>query len=89
MVRVSFTPNLAPHIDISAVDVEGDRVITALEAVFRARPKLRGYILDDLGRVRPHVNVFVDGAMIADREKLTDSVEDTSEIWIFPALSGG
>ena len=45
-----------------------------LDRVFGEDPLLRSYILDDQGRLRRHVNVFVGGRMIADRRALSDAV---------------
>lgn len=52
-------------------------------------PGIRSYILDDQGQVRKHVNIFVDGKMINDREQLSDSLAANSEVYIMQALSGG
>jgi molybdopterin converting factor small subunit len=45
--------------------------------------------LDELGGVRPHINVFVDGESIRLRNGLQTSVRPGSEVWILPAVSGG
>ena len=50
---------------------------------------LRGYVLDDQGHLRRHVQVFVDAAMVADRAGLSDPVGDASEVFVMQALSGG
>ncbi len=61
----------------------------ALAAALLGRDELRGYILDDQGRLRKHVAIFVDGAMIRDRRNLGDPVADGSEVFVVQALSGG
>ena len=60
-----------------------------LGVVFSENPRLRGYVLDDQGRLRKHVAVFVDGKLVEDREALSDAVRDDSEIFVMQALSGG
>lgn len=50
---------------------------------------MRGYILDDQGRLRAHVNIFVSGQMLVDRDRQSDPIEEQAELWIFQALSGG
>jgi molybdopterin converting factor small subunit len=60
-----------------------------LEHVFGAHPRLRSYILDDQERVRRHVAIYVNGVRIADRGRLSDPVEDSDEVFVFQALSGG
>lgn len=52
-------------------------------------PGLGSYVLDERGSLRRHVNIFIDGKMITDRTKLSDTVKSKSEIYIMQALSGG
>lgn len=65
--------------------VEGDTVKDVLIDLFEREPGLRNHILDEMGSVRPHVSVFVDGRQ-AD---ITSGVEDGSEVRILHAVSGG
>jgi molybdopterin converting factor small subunit len=64
-------------------------VSEALHAAFAIAPRLRGYVLDDQGRLRQHVFVFVQGSRVRDRDTLADPVRDEDEIQIFQALTGG
>lgn len=89
MARVSFTDNLKRHVSCPPQDVSGDTVRAVLEAVFTDNPALRGYIFDDQSRIRRHVAVFINDAMIKDRERLTDPVAPKDEVFVFQALSGG
>jgi hypothetical protein len=50
---------------------------------------VRGYVLDEQGMLRTHVNVFVDGTQVADRTLMDDPLGPTSEIHVIQALSGG
>ena len=52
-------------------------------------PGLQSYVLDERGSLRRHVNIFIDGKMINDRNKLSDPFSSNSEIYIMQALSGG
>lgn len=52
-------------------------------------PGVKSYILDEQGNLRKHVNIFIDGEMIADRVHLSDPFGADSEIYIMQALSGG
>ena len=52
-------------------------------------PGLSKYVLDEQGSLRKHVNIFIDGKIISDRIKLTDTFLVNSEIYIMQALSGG
>ncbi len=89
MPKVSFTSALQRFLAAPAVEVEGGTVGDALAAVFRSRPQLRGYVLDDQGALRRHVSVYVNGEPVADRAQLTDSVNPRDEIYVLQALTGG
>ena len=89
MPQVVFTSNLQRHVDCPEAVVGGQTVSEALEAVFADNETLRGYVLDDQGRLRTHMVVFVDNAPVKDRSDLTDEVSQTSEIYVMQALSGG
>ncbi|HEY9537506.1 MAG TPA: MoaD/ThiS family protein [Kiloniellaceae bacterium] len=89
MPRVTFTANLQRHLDAPSLEVDGACVGEVLAGVFARKPLLRSYIVDDQGRLRRHVNVFVNSAMIVDRDGLGDTLRADDEVFIFQALSGG
>lgn len=89
MPRVRFTTNLQRHVPSPSVEVEGSTVAECLTAAFERNPRARGYVLDEHGAVRKHMNVFVDGEQIRDRAALTDAVGPDAEIYVMQALSGG
>ena len=89
MPTVRFTATLARHRPAGALEAEGATVAEVLDAALGDDPLLRGYVLDEQGRLRKHVNIFVDGAMVADRLRLSDPVTPGSEIYVLQALSGG
>jgi sulfur-carrier protein len=89
MPRVFFTAHLRKHQPCDAADVEGATVGAALGQIFDSQPDLRSYLLDDQGRVREHVMIFVDDAPLADRQRLSDPVTPKSTIYVMQALSGG
>ncbi|HYE51929.1 MAG TPA: MoaD/ThiS family protein [Azospirillaceae bacterium] len=89
MPYVTFTRHLRVHAPEGPVRVEGGTVAEALDAVFRGRPALRGYLLDDQGRLRKHVTVFLDGRTVQDRAALSDPVGPEGEVFVMQALSGG
>ena len=89
VATVHFTANLKRHVDCPTATVEAATVGEALAAVFENNPRPRGYVVDEQGAVRKHMNVFVDGQQIRDRAGLRDAVTPTSEIYVIQALSGG
>jgi len=89
VTRVAFTPNLRRHLACPTVEARGATVREALDDVFAANDKLRAYVLDEHGRLRRHVNVFVNDRAVADRLALSDPVGADDSIFVFQALSGG
>lgn len=89
MPRVVFTPNIQRHVSCPPYEVPGETVREALESVFAANERARGYVLDDRGALRKHMSIFIDGQAIVDRAALSDSVGPNAEIYIMQALSGG
>ena len=89
MPEVKFTPDLKRHLTVPPREVGGQTVREALDAVFMSNPRLRGYVLDDEGRLQQHVVVFVDGTLIEDRKGLTDRLDVHSELFVMRAASGG
>ena len=63
-----------------------EQVITALE---NAHPGLRKRVLDDAGRLRRFVNVYVDGEDVRFLEGLDTQIPERSEVAIIPAVAGG
>ena len=91
MAILKFTPALArffPSLD-SPIDLEGQSVKEIMVNLEKMYPGLRGYILDDQHRLRPHVHIFINGVLIKDVLRLSDGVGERDEIFIIQALSGG
>ena len=89
MARVVFTSNLQRHVDCPQAEAQGSTVREALECVFRANERLRGYVLDDQSALRRHMAIVVDGRPLRDRARLSDPVSPASAIYVLQALSGG
>ena len=89
MARVSFTANLQRHVACPPVTSTARTVREALDGVFTGNPQLRSYLVDEQGRLRRHINLFINDRAVADRIHLSDPVTDDDEIHVFQALSGG
>jgi len=89
MGRIVFTANLQRHLPAPECTFAGRTVRAALDEVFAANPRLRSYIVDEQGRLRRHVNVFVNDRPVADRDGLGDALVETDEVYVMQALSGG
>ena len=55
----------------------------------RDYPAIRQRVLDDQNNIRRHVNVFVNGENVRFMQGGLTQVSNDSEVWIYPALSGG
>lgn len=89
MPVLRFTTHLARHLPEPRLTVAGETVRRVLDAAFADDDILRGYVLDEQGRLRKHVNIYVDGRLIGDRLRLSDPVAPGSEVYVLQALSGG
>jgi hypothetical protein len=89
MPTVRFTRNIQRHIACPTSESAGETARDVLENYFRTNPQARGYVLDDQGRLRHHMVVFIDGNQVRDRDGLSDHVAPGAIIDVIQALSGG
>jgi len=90
MPQVKFTYALKRFFPtLREMPAEGTSFREVFDELDRQYPGLSTYVLDEQGRLRKHVNIFIDGKMIRDRTTLSDPFSGTSEIYIMQALSGG
>jgi molybdopterin synthase sulfur carrier subunit len=88
MAQVHFTSWLRELVPDGPLQANGATVGAALDAVFAARPLTRGYVLDDRGRLRKHVCVFVDGARLKNADALGRAIGPHTTLHVMQALSG-
>jgi molybdopterin converting factor small subunit len=67
------------------LQLEGDTVAEVLHALEREHPGTKGWILDEHGQIREHVNVFVNRDY--GREETAVGADD--RLHVIPAISGG
>jgi molybdopterin converting factor small subunit len=89
MPRLELTSHFQRHVPCSGLTVESCSLRAALEELFQEFPRLRSYVLDDQGRVRPHVAIFVDQQLLRDRTNWDRPLAPESRVYILQALSGG
>lgn len=87
MAKVVFTAHLREVAPQGVLDVAGDTVASALDAVWSRYPRARSYVLDDQGRLRRHIAIFLDGRLL--KSTLDTRLRPESEIYVMQALSGG
>ena len=90
MPHVSFTRHLQRFFPTLAEgEVPGATVREVVDELDRRYPGLKCYLVDETGRLRRHVNVFVGDEPIADRVTLADALAPDANVFILQALSGG
>jgi molybdopterin synthase sulfur carrier subunit len=67
------------------LELEGATVAEVLRALEREHPDVKGWILDERGAIREHINVFVNKEY--GREETALGPDD--RVHILPAISGG
>jgi molybdopterin converting factor small subunit len=66
-------------------EAHGDTVARLLRDLERVQPATAGWILDERGLIRRHINVFVNG----ERATAETPVGADDRIDVLPAISGG
>lgn len=90
MPKVNFTYALKRfYPDLESVEIVAENVSEVVQHLNQRYPGLRDYLVDEQGRLRQHVNIFVGDKLIKDKEKLSDRVSEEDEVFIMQALSGG
>jgi len=90
MPHVSFTRHLRQFFPTLADgEVPAATVRELIDALNRRYPGLASYLVDETGRLRRHVNIFVGEEPIGDRDGLSDAVGATDRVLVMQALSGG
>jgi molybdopterin synthase sulfur carrier subunit len=66
-------------------ELEAATVVELIRALELRNPDMNGWILDERGRIRRHINVFVNG----ERGGETTTVGSGDRIEVLPAITGG
>ncbi|MBP6633035.1 MAG: MoaD/ThiS family protein, partial [Kofleriaceae bacterium] len=75
MPHVTFTRHLVRFFPtLTEGEVEGATVREVVAALDRRYPGLASYLVDETGRLRRHVNVFIGDEPVADRAALSDAL---------------
>jgi len=73
----------------SKVDVAANAVADALTALFDACPGLKPHLVEEDGRVRRFVNVYLNGEDIRFLDGLKTALAEGDQLAIVPAIAGG
>ena len=89
MAKIACTAHLNNIGPLNPLEYAGHTVGEVIDAVAADYPKLKSYVLDDQGRVRKHVAIFVNGQLQPRDKVLALNVNENEEIFVMQALSGG
>jgi len=85
MARVKLRAPLSELCGGRSHEIEGATVNDVLAGLEQAFPAIAGWVLDEHGRIREHVNVFVNGTQgVAETQVGPDDL-----IQVLPAITGG
>ncbi len=91
MAQVRFTSHLKRFFPglTNGEMVAGGTVAEVVATLDARYPGLGGYLTDERGALRRHVNIFIGDTLVNDPVHLQDPVSADTPIYIMQALSGG
>lgn len=73
----------------SEVIVRGATVADALQDAVLQHPALKFHVFDSAGKVRRHINVFVNDENIRDLKGLKTRLKEEDRVTLLASISGG
>jgi molybdopterin converting factor small subunit len=73
----------------SEVSAEGDTLAAVLDDLDASYSGIKGRILDEAGKLRRFVNVYVGNDDVRFRDELETATPDGVQISVIPAVAGG
>ena len=89
LATIAFTPHLRAVGPTQEEACPGSTLAEMLDALHPSYPRLKAYVLDDQGRLRKHIAIFIDGALVPRESALHRPLDSSAEVYVFQALSGG
>jgi len=69
--------------------VQGATVLDALQDAVAQYPALKFHVFDSNGKIRRHINIFVNDQNIRDLKGLKTRLKDDDQIMLLASISGG
>jgi molybdopterin converting factor small subunit len=85
-MKVLIPSALRSYTEQSEAEASGATLAVALADLDRQYTGIRFRMIDEQGRIRRHIRIFVNGAQVRD---LSQALTSTDEVVIVQALSGG
>lgn len=89
MATIAFTSHLKAVGPAEPARYDGATLAEVLDSVAADYPLVKNYVLDDQGRLRKHIAIFIDGTMRPRETALALPLTAASEVYVLQALSGG
>jgi len=75
--------------DQTEITVSGQTVAETLADLVEQHPTIQSHLFDSSGKVRRHINLFVNADNIRDLNGLETTVGETDVVKILPSVTGG
>ena len=85
MATVTLRSPLKQRAGADTIEIDGDTVGAVVAGLEREVPALAGWVTDETGKVRRHVNLFLNGEQVGADAAVTP----TDRIDIIHAITGG
>jgi molybdopterin converting factor small subunit len=85
-MKVRIPSPLLSYTKAREVEAEGSTLDELVSDLDRAFPGIRFRVVDEQGRIRPHMRFFVNGELVRE---LSHALRSTDEVHMVQALSGG
>ncbi len=69
--------------------VHGATVLEALQDAVTRYPALKFHVFDSNGKIRRHINIFVNSQNIRDLKGLKTKINEDDQIMLLASISGG
>jgi len=89
LATIAFTQHLRAVGPVQEQACPGSTLAEMFEALHPDYPRLKAYVLDDQGRLRKHLAIFIDGVMTPRERALHRPLDGACRVYVFQALSGG
>jgi molybdopterin converting factor small subunit len=83
------TPLRAYTGGIKEIEIEGETVGSALEALAQVHPSVKPHLFDEQGTLRSYVNLFVNDEDVRNLQGHETPITSVDRLMIIPSIAGG
>lgn len=85
-MKVLIPSPLRPYTQATEVEAEGASIAELMDDLDRRYPGIRFRVIDEQGKMRPHMRFFINGVQVFD---IAAPLRATDSVQLVQALSGG